>query len=63
MVRIIIDASALSAQQRIDYTAELDRNMGIANPYSDNPLYIDLYTDHPEKLILPPGAKVVSRHG
>lgn len=63
MVRIIIDASALSAQQRIDYTAELDRNMGIANPYAGNPLYIDLYTDHPEQLILPPGAAIVSHHG
>lgn len=63
MVYFLLDASALSAQQRIDYTAELDRNVGIANANADNPLRIDLYTDFPERLILPPGVQVLVRHG
>lgn len=63
MVYFLLDASALSAQQRIDYTAELDRNVGIANADADNPLRINLYTDFPERLILPPGVLVLSRHG
>ena len=61
MVLIKIDVSALPIQQRIDYADELDRNLGVANLRTDNPLYIDLYTDHPDRLILPPGVKVLSR--
>lgn len=63
MVLIVIDVSALPMQQRIDYADELDRNLGVANLRTDDPRYIDLYADHPERLILPPGAKVFSRHG
>lgn len=50
MVLIKIDVSALPIQQRIDYADELDRNLGVANLRTDNPLYIDLYTDHPDLL-------------
>lgn len=63
MVYFLLDASALSAQQRIDYIAELDRNVGIANADAENPLRINLYADFPERIILPPGVQVLSRHG
>lgn len=63
MVLIKIDVSALPIQQRIDYADELDRNVGIANADAENPLRINLYADFPERLILPPGVQVLSRHG
>lgn len=63
MVRFILDASALSAQQQVDYTADLDRNLGIANQLTHNPSLIELYTDSPNLLILPAGVKILSREG
>lgn len=63
MVHIILDASCLSKQQRIDYAADLDRNLGIADLCQDNPLHISLYTDHPEQLFPLPGVTVLSRLG
>ena len=63
MVLFVLDASALSQQQRIDYIAQLNDSLGIAETCKDDPLHISLYTDYPEDLILPSGVSVLLRHG